>query len=161
MMEAQWKIIDGFPNYAVSTTGDVMSTTDKSNGKLLTISFDSRGYPHYKLYKSAKEKKTIKLHRIVATAFIPNPDNKPQVNHKDGNRLNNSVENLEWVTNIENRDHAVSLGLKKMNLTPQMVVGIRYLLTRNIKQSLIASTFNVCQNSISKIKNKTAYMSVI
>lgn len=52
------------------------------------------------------------IHRLIAQTFIPNPLNKPQVNHKDGNKLNNSVNNLEWVTNLENQQHAVRMGLK-------------------------------------------------
>ncbi len=56
--------------------------------------------------------KALSVHRLVAIAFIDNPDNLPQVNHKDGNRSNNHVDNLEWVTNSENQSHAVKLGLK-------------------------------------------------
>lgn len=64
------------------------------------------------LSKQHKNKKIL-VHRLVAQAFIPNPCNKPQVNHIDGNPQNNFIENLEWVTNSENTQHAWNTGLRK------------------------------------------------
>ena len=62
---------------------------------------------------SNKGDKTFRVHRLVALTFIPNPYNLPQVNHKDGNKKNNCVDNLEWISNYDNMQHAVKLGLTK------------------------------------------------
>lgn len=67
--------------------------------------FISRGYKKVKLWKNGKSKNML-IHRMVALKYIPNPDNKPQVNHIDGNKLNNNVSNLEWCTREENMQHA-------------------------------------------------------
>lgn len=69
------------------------------------------GYLHVCLHKN-KQQKTVRVHRLVANEFIENPQNKPQVNHKNGNKKDNRIENLEWATSSENINHAVKTGLK-------------------------------------------------
>ena len=72
---------------------------------------NERGYLILELYKNGKAK-IHKVHRLVAKAFVPNPENNPQVNHKDTNKLNNNDWNLEWVTDLENLIHAYRNHLK-------------------------------------------------
>jgi len=79
-------------------------------GRLLNPSYEKHGYLIVVLYRNAVTKSWL-VHRVVATSFIPNPENKPQVNHKNGIKDDNRAENLEWVTNQENKDHAVANGL--------------------------------------------------
>lgn len=98
-----WKEIDGFPDYEVSNLGRVCSFK-KKYPKILKPGKNRYGYLYVILYNGGKMiGKTI--HRLVAEAFVPNPDNKPQVNHIDEDKLNNVVDNLEWVTCKENNNH--------------------------------------------------------
>lgn len=96
--------------YSISPNGDVFS---KKRNKFLKPYITKRDiYKYVHLYKSGKRKE-VSVHRLVAETFIPNPENKLMVNHIDGNTLNNSVNNLEWVTNQENQLHAIRIGLNK------------------------------------------------
>lgn len=113
------KDIQGFEGrYAITSDGKVWSypKTTKYNpnhtGLWLKKCLDD-GYYIVCLKKLDGTYKKISVHRLVAQTFIVNPDNKPQVNHKDGNKLNNHVNNLEWVTSQENIIHAHKLGLSK------------------------------------------------
>ncbi len=106
-MQKIWKNIPNYSGYQVSNLGEIKGKRNK-----ILIGGIKRGYRevilvdnnirHYKL-----------VHRLVAEAFIPNFENKPQINHKDGNKLNNCVDNLEWCTQSENMKHAYKKGLQK------------------------------------------------
>lgn len=114
-MIEEWKAIDGTNGmYEVSNTGKIRSNNYLGHGivRELKSHHDQKGYLRTRIFKDNK-RITIKLHRAVAIAFIPNPDNKPEVNHKDGNKENNNVYNLEWNTPKENTLHAYSHGLKE------------------------------------------------
>jgi hypothetical protein len=102
----EWRQISDFPNYIVSNFGNVMN--NKTN-KMLRLCNKS-GYYNIGL-KNENNKKTFKVHRLVAFAFIENPYHKSDVNHKDKNKLNNNVTNLEWMTRTENNIHRCK-GLK-------------------------------------------------
>ena len=93
-------------HYSISNDGQVRN--DKTN-KILSQS-TQQDYKHVTLNIDGKAKR-MKVHRLVAQTFLENPENKPYVNHKDGNRSNNNVSNLEWVTPSENTKHAVKTGL--------------------------------------------------
>ena len=108
-----WRDIDGYKGlYQVSSWGRVRYLKNWFYDEItvfpqepLRPEVTKKGYLRVDLYDSNGRRKHKKVHRLVANAFIPNPDGKPQVNHKDGNKENNSVTNLEWVTDKENKDH--------------------------------------------------------
>lgn len=100
-----WKTIDGFENYQVSNFGRVKSFAKKTPKILTTNANDGIGYVRVQLYKN-KQRAFFRIHRLVAMAFIPNPENKPEINHKNGIKKDNRVENLEWATYSENENHA-------------------------------------------------------
>lgn len=124
-MDEIWKDIEGYEGlYQVSNMGRVKSLERTRNMNLpghkkpapvpeRILKFgESHGYLAVTLAKGGVNRK-IRVHKLVALAFIPNPDRKPDINHKDGNKHNNAVENFEWVTAKENQQHALATGLRR------------------------------------------------
>jgi len=97
----KWKKLDLFPNYMVSNEGRVKN---RLTNKILTLQLHKERYQV--CISQDGNKATLKVHKLVALAWVPNPHNKPDINHIDGDKLNNVASNLEWVTKKENHDHA-------------------------------------------------------
>ena len=154
------KSLDNYSKYLISETGKIYSLF---SNKVLTPTLEPNiGYYRVKMVSDDGEKKTFLVHRLVALAFIPNPDNKAEVNHIDGDRLNNDVSNLEWVTREETMKHAHSLKLRDNTgtgnprniLSEQDVVDIYEKLLDGARVSDLSEYYNVSRPTISDIKAK-------
>lgn len=147
-MKKIWK--DIFENYQVSNYGEVKSLNYNHTGKEKILKqhiLKNTGYKVVPLFID-KRKKTCYVHKLVAMAFIPNLENKSQVNHIDGNKLNNSVENLEWCTHSENQRHAFKNQLHKTKSIICVETGIEYLNGAEIQRKL-----NICRNNVTDCCN--------
>ena len=114
-MNEIWKDIYGYEGYQISNAGNVRHIYKNKNGtiiKNLKNTVNGGGYVRIALYKNKKSVKTL-VHRIVAAEFIQNPNNYSIINHLDGNKVNNTVQNLEWCTNSQNIKHAYRTGLSR------------------------------------------------
>ena len=156
-----WKDVEGFEGlYKVSNEGVLVSTPRQgAKGGVVKQVRTNSGYESYTLHKDGKSRNEL-VHRLLARHFIANPENKPNINHIDGNKLNNNVENLEWVTPKENSEHAVKTGLMNVNgennsqskLTDKEVLEIRDLYKHKIySQREIGKLYGVSQTNISLI----------
>lgn len=149
--------IRGYDKYIVDIYGNVFSLLTM---KRLKPSLDSNGYTRVNLSKDGKQT-VIRIHRLVAEAFIPNPDNKPCINHKNGIKSDNGVGNLEWCTYSENNKHAYYIGLKAKGenhylakLSNKQVKEIREIrASTNISQSKLGLIYGVSREHIRDIVN--------
>ncbi len=137
-------------DYIITRKGEIIN---KHNGHIVKPQKNGKGYLRVSIGK-----KLMFVHRLVAEKYIPNPNNLPQVNHIDGNKLNNSVDNLEWVTNQENRNHALKNNLQPIGekckwakLTEKDVIYI--LQNMDISNKVLSEKFNVSHSTINDIKN--------
>ena len=94
-----FRIIEGFENYEISKLGNVRNRT---TNKVLKCNLDGNGYYIIRLWSNKKATSKC-IHRLIGETFIPNPDNKAFIDHKDGNIINNAIENLRWATSSENQ----------------------------------------------------------
>lgn len=162
-----WKKIIGFENlYEVSSLGNVKSLGNSKlrKEKILKQGISNCGYKTVCLSKNNKYK-TYTVHRLVAMCFIDNPKNKATVNHRNGIKNDNRVENLEWCSTSENTKHAYDSGLINVSkgenhvnskLTKEQVLEIRTI-GRNLKQREIAEIYGVNQVLISNVLNNISY----
>lgn len=163
----EYRQIKGYEGlYEVSNMGNVLSLSRKtkgrwgkdktSPGRLLKLDKSGLGYARISLSKNGVTKK-YHVHRLVAEAFIPNPDNKPCVNHLDNSRDNNVVSNLEWATHADNTNHAKKQGRiatgERTNLTKLTEKDVIYIRQHlEVKGRDLAKKFGVTEYAISRIK---------
>ena len=167
-----WKDIEGYEGiYQVSNKGRIKSFYGVKEKILVTR---TKGHDYEKVLLSKNGVgKTFLIHRLVAKAFIPNPENKPEVNHIDGNKKNNCVENLEWMTCSENTKHAFDTGLAKVlrganngaaRLTPEQIKEIRATYKKDSKTfcgTALAKKYHVGPSTISRIVNNETYKDIV
>ena len=162
----EWKTIKGYEGlYKVSNEGRIKT----EYGLIFKPSIHSGGYNYVCLTKD-KVEKNITLHREVAKAFIPNPFNKKYVNHIDGNKLNNHVNNLEWCTASENMKHAYANKLQESligidhplsKLTEEQVREIKVKLKNKQSMASIAREFNMSPGGVQGIKENKIWKHII
>lgn len=153
-----WIYIKGHKTkYKICSSGKVLNT---ETGDYMKGGMDKDGY-HIVSLTYKKKKYTRKIHRLVAIAFIPNPNNLPEVNHKDGDKWNNEVHNLEWVSSAENTHHAQDIGLRTQNLKKKDVEKICEMLSSGKYQiSRISEKTGFSKSLIRRILRRERWTSI-
>jgi len=177
-IEEEWRPVKGFEDrYRISNYGNVETLTREvieyrriyiRKGKILNKYYNEEGYYRVKLYRGDGTFKNVSVHRLVCEAFLHNPNNYAEINHRDGNPFNNHVGNLEFCSKEQNVKHAYDTGLKKLEnytgegnacskLTKDQVLAIREeYSTGTTSHSKLAKKYNVVTGNIySIIKRNT------
>lgn len=164
----EWKWVKGYEGYyKISNHGNLMSFLGKKNGRLRKNTNKNGWYLTVVLIAGGKTE-TRRIHRLVAEHFIPNPYNYPQVNHKDMNKQNNHVSNLEWCTRKQNIHHSIKNNPSQLNGMINYNQNIRpnHIMQYDLLGNFIAEYSNsteaskatgVCQRNILQVANKTEY----
>lgn len=136
-MEEEWRDIEGYEGlYMVSNFGRVVSFHGR-NPRIMKLGMTHKGYQCVGLQKE-KQHKTCVVHRLVAKVFIPNPDNLPQVNHKDECKTNNRVDNLEWCTDKYNHNYGTYIE-RQRNFSPRNTPVLMFDLNGNFEKEFISA----------------------
>lgn len=164
--DSKWKPIAGWSDYYVHPNGYVKSVKidinpkyyTKTTKELILKMFSIRGYSSVNLVSKGK-RSSCRVHRLVAKSFVPNPENKPCVNHKDGVKSNNSVENLEWCTYKENETHSYYVLGKKSPSKPKIMAKDRFEIKKlyfekKVSTQELSEMFKVSKGTIQRILNK-------
>ena len=138
-------------DYEITKEGDVINL--RWGGRKVKPQPNGKGYLRVHIAG-----KMYFVHRLVAEKYVPNPDNKPQVNHKDGNKLNNCANNLEWVNNQENRNHALENKLhvcgEQCSFAKLTSIDVDYIREhKELSNVELAKMFNVSRNTIADVKS--------
>lgn len=153
----EYRDVVGFEEYfQISNLGNVFS---KRSNRILKQTKSKQGYLTFttKIVGSNGSNHRFSVHRLVAEAFIPNPESKPYVNHKDGCKTNNILSNLEWVTAKENSAHALATGLRNRKLTAEQVREIR---ASNLSQRKLGEIYGIDQTTVGHIKRRASYKDI-
>jgi len=169
MEDERWRVIKDFPDYAVSNLGQIKRLTPGRKtrpGKILKGAIKPPGYPMVNLRKQGKTYYR-RVHSLVAQAFIETNHEDLTVNHKDGNKINNHLSNLEYLSQADNNRHAQSLGLRPSGskcswarLNESDVKEILSLSTHGMSQGKIGKKFGVNQSSVSLIVRGKMWKSI-
>lgn len=164
-----WREVSDTPGYEVSNLGRVRSvdrdfTVKNQSTKTTTIRLPGRILRPQKMGKNYRmvwaAGRSRKIHRLVAEAFLPNPNQLPEVNHINGDKNDNRVENLEWCTTRENAIHAYLLGLRQRKFTPEQIRAIRAAVANGTPSKTIAQEHGVSPKSINAICRRYRYADV-
>lgn len=164
-MEEVWKKINDYPNYEISNLGNLRRYFKTTGYKNLKGCVKSTGYMQDEL-RDINNNKIYKFrHRLVAEVFLNKSSELLEVNHIDGNKLNNKVDNLEWCTPSENIKHSFKIGLKnflgeenpRSKLTKAQVLEIRELAKKGLTQREIGEIFQITQGHIAAIINNKCW----
>jgi hypothetical protein len=162
-LKEEWRVIEDFPIYEVSNFGRVRSNSKRTfklkNPPYISQCLNEHGYKVVGLCKVGKKATVHFVHRLVLEAFKAKRKDGEECNHMDGNRINNLVNNLEWVSHLDNVRHAFNTGLSKngeeshaAKLTFSNIKRIRKLINHKVCQRRIAEHFKITEATICDIK---------